>query len=55
MKNGFQSSCQPVTLSYNIFTTQNGQKNIEVQGRSFKTSECQKPSFPGVEFDFASL
>lgn len=55
MKNGSQSSHQPVTLLYNILATQNEQKNIDLQGRSLKTFECQKPSFPAVEFDFASL
>lgn len=38
-----------------FLATQNEQKNIDLQGRSFKTFECQKSSFPGVEFDFASL
>lgn len=33
-------------LHYQIFlATQNDQKNIVLQGRSFKTFECQKASF----------
>lgn len=41
---------------YKIFlATQNDQKNIVLQGKSFKTFKCQKASLLAVEFDFASL
>lgn len=42
-------------LTIKYFNNKNDQKNIVLQGRSFKTFECQNPSLSAAEFDFASL